>query len=88
MSGSGIGHGKSFVAWTLVHAFRSSRAAKMITGILLFLMGLDRQQIFAASLFGNLIDPVDGRLAVPEGPGLGCDPDPDVVARYREDVVV
>jgi L-alanine-DL-glutamate epimerase-like enolase superfamily enzyme len=24
-----------------------------------------------------------GRVAVPQGPGLGCDPDPDVLARYR-----
>lgn len=25
----------------------------------------------------------DGHVAVPQGPGLGCDPDPDVLARYR-----
>ena len=24
-----------------------------------------------------------GRAAIPQGPGLGCDPDPDIVARYR-----
>ena len=36
-----------------------------------------------AGLFGGLIDPVDGRMRVPDGPGLGADPDPEVVARYR-----
>jgi len=36
-----------------------------------------------ASLFGSLIDPVQGRMRVPEGPGLGAEPDPDVVRRYR-----
>jgi L-alanine-DL-glutamate epimerase-like enolase superfamily enzyme len=25
----------------------------------------------------------NGHVAVPQGPGLGCDPDPDVLARYR-----
>jgi L-alanine-DL-glutamate epimerase-like enolase superfamily enzyme len=25
----------------------------------------------------------DGKVAVPQGPGLGCDPDPEIVARYR-----
>jgi len=36
-----------------------------------------------ASLFGDAIDPVDGMLAVPQGPGLGMDPDPDVIKDYR-----
>lgn len=35
-----------------------------------------------ASLFGKLIDPVNGAFAVPQGPGLGCDPDPDVIKTY------
>lgn len=35
-----------------------------------------------ASLYGKLIDPVDGAFAVPQGPGLGCDPDPDVIRTY------
>ena len=25
----------------------------------------------------------DGKVRVPQGPGLGCDPDPAVLARYR-----
>ena len=25
----------------------------------------------------------DGRIRVPQGPGLGCDPDPAIVAKYR-----
>lgn len=36
-----------------------------------------------ASLFGIAIDPVNGELQVPEGPGLGLDPDPDVMREYR-----
>jgi L-alanine-DL-glutamate epimerase-like enolase superfamily enzyme len=35
-----------------------------------------------ASLYGRLIEPVDGSFAVPQGPGLGCDPDPDVLKTY------
>ena len=35
------------------------------------------------SLFGTVIDPVNGELQVPEGPGLGLDPDPDVIHEYR-----
>ncbi len=36
-----------------------------------------------ASLYGEMIDAVDGMLAVPDGPGLGADPDPEVIAAYR-----
>jgi L-alanine-DL-glutamate epimerase-like enolase superfamily enzyme len=25
----------------------------------------------------------DGKVAVPQGPGLGCDPDPGLIERYR-----
>lgn len=35
-----------------------------------------------ASLYGKLIDAVDGAFAVPDGPGLGRDPDPDVIKTY------
>ncbi len=35
-----------------------------------------------ASLYGNLIDTVSGEFIVPEGPGLGCEPDPDVLKEY------
>lgn len=35
-----------------------------------------------ASLYGELIDPVNGSFAVPDGPGLGRDPDPDVLKTY------
>jgi L-alanine-DL-glutamate epimerase-like enolase superfamily enzyme len=38
-----------------------------------------------ASLYGAAIDPVDGALAVPDGPGLGLDPDPEVIKDYRVD---
>ena len=36
-----------------------------------------------ASLFGSAIDPVDGNVQVPEGPGLGLDPDANVIQEYR-----
>jgi L-alanine-DL-glutamate epimerase-like enolase superfamily enzyme len=36
-----------------------------------------------ANPFDPWVRPRDGRVAVPQGPGLGCDPDPDVLARYR-----
>ena len=47
---------------------------------------LERIQVrLTESLYGPRTDAVDGRLAVPSGPGLGADPDPDVIARYRVD---
>jgi len=36
-----------------------------------------------ASLYGKWIDPVDGAFRVPDGPGLGLDPDPAVIKEYR-----
>jgi len=36
-----------------------------------------------ASLFRDMPVPRDGRIAIPDGPGLGLDPDPEVLARYR-----
>ena len=38
-----------------------------------------------AALFGDLLVPVRGALGVPQGSGLGADPDPEVVRRYRAD---
>jgi L-alanine-DL-glutamate epimerase-like enolase superfamily enzyme len=38
-----------------------------------------------ASLYGSLLSPRSGELRVPLGPGLGADPDPDVIRRYRAD---
>jgi L-alanine-DL-glutamate epimerase-like enolase superfamily enzyme len=35
-----------------------------------------------ASLYGELVTPVKGHFAVPTGPGLGRDPDPDVIKTY------
>ncbi len=32
--------------------------------------------------FHDAVTPIGGRLAVPQGPGLGCEPDPEVMARY------
>jgi L-alanine-DL-glutamate epimerase-like enolase superfamily enzyme len=36
-----------------------------------------------AGLFGDLLAPVRGELKVPQEPGLGADPDAEVVRRYR-----
>ena len=36
-----------------------------------------------ARLYGDRVVPVDGKIALPQGPGLGFDPDPEVIARYR-----
>jgi D-galactarolactone cycloisomerase len=36
-----------------------------------------------ANPFHSFVVPTGGRLKVPQGPGLGCDPDPAVVERYR-----
>jgi hypothetical protein len=30
-----------------------------------------------------MLDPIDGVLEVPPGPGLGGDPDPGVMEKYR-----
>jgi len=36
-----------------------------------------------ASPLGDAIDPVNGSLSVPPGPGLGVDPDPAIIQKYR-----
>ena len=36
-----------------------------------------------ASPLGDAIEAIDGRLKIPAGPGLGRDPDPEIVARYK-----
>ena len=36
-----------------------------------------------ACLYGAAIAPARGRFHLPEGPGLGAEPDPDVIADYR-----
>jgi D-galactarolactone cycloisomerase len=38
-----------------------------------------------AKLYGGALDPVHGKLALPTGPGLGADPAPEVLDRYRVD---
>jgi len=38
-----------------------------------------------ASLFGAALAPESGQLSVPQGPGLGADPDSNVIRRYRAD---
>ena len=36
-----------------------------------------------AALYGSALQPKNGELVVPRSPGLGADPDPDVIRRYR-----
>jgi len=36
-----------------------------------------------ASLYGDAVDPVGGVCRVPDGPGLGREPDPNVIRDYR-----
>jgi L-alanine-DL-glutamate epimerase-like enolase superfamily enzyme len=38
-----------------------------------------------ARLYGNEAIPRNGSIAVPQSPGLGFDPDPEVIRRYRAD---
>jgi len=38
-----------------------------------------------AALYGDRLSPRRGELAVPQGPGLGADPDPEVIRGYRAD---
>jgi D-galactarolactone cycloisomerase len=38
-----------------------------------------------ATLYGDALAPKRGELVVPPGPGLGTDPDPEVIRRYRTD---
>lgn len=37
----------------------------------------------AAQVLGDAVVPRDGMIALPAGPGLGIDPDPEVIRRYR-----
>jgi L-alanine-DL-glutamate epimerase-like enolase superfamily enzyme len=36
-----------------------------------------------ATTYGDALRPKHGRISVPQGPGLGIDPDPDVVRKFR-----
>ena len=36
-------------------------------------------------LYGDAILPVGGKIMLPQGPGLGLDPDPEVIERLRTD---
>lgn len=54
-------------------------AAALPEGALLERLYVDLE----ASLYGDLIDAVDGDFRVPNGPGLGVEPDPNVIASYR-----
>jgi L-alanine-DL-glutamate epimerase-like enolase superfamily enzyme len=36
-----------------------------------------------ATIYGDALSPKAGRISVPQGPGLGLDPDPDVLSAFR-----
>jgi L-alanine-DL-glutamate epimerase-like enolase superfamily enzyme len=36
-----------------------------------------------ATIYGDKLSPKAGRISVPQEPGLGIDPDPDVIRAYR-----
>jgi L-alanine-DL-glutamate epimerase-like enolase superfamily enzyme len=36
-----------------------------------------------ATIYGGVLSPRRGRISVPQGPGLGIDPDPEVIRAYR-----
>jgi L-alanine-DL-glutamate epimerase-like enolase superfamily enzyme len=36
-----------------------------------------------ATIYGGALNPKHGRISVPRGPGLGIDPDADVIRTYR-----
>jgi len=38
-----------------------------------------------APIYGDALTPTRGRISVPQGPGLGLDPDPDVIRTYRRE---
>ena len=38
---------------------------------------------FAAEPMGDIVKPRAGKVALPQGPGLGCEPDPAAVKLYR-----
>ena len=44
-----------------------------------------RHSDLAAQVYGTALRPADGRIAVPRGPGLGIDPDPDVLRAFAAD---
>jgi L-alanine-DL-glutamate epimerase-like enolase superfamily enzyme len=39
---------------------------------------------FAGNPLGDVIDPRNGRIAVPQGPGLDVDPDPRLIEKLRK----
>jgi D-galactarolactone cycloisomerase len=53
-------------------------AAALIEAPMIEVLWLDME----ANPFDPWVRPVDGKVTVPRGPGLGCDPDPTVLARY------
>jgi L-alanine-DL-glutamate epimerase-like enolase superfamily enzyme len=38
---------------------------------------------FGATPFAKTVPVIDGAVAVPERPGLGADPEDDLIARFR-----
>ena len=57
-------------------------AAAMVENPMIEVLWLDME----ANPFDPWVRAVDGRVGIPDGPGLGCDPDPDVLKRFAKGV--
>ena len=55
-------------------------AAALVEKPMIEVLWLDME----ANPFDPWVRAVDGRVRIPEGPGLGCDPDPDILKRYAK----
>lgn len=63
----------------LLATLQLAGAYDTIGGIEIFGVDLER------TVFGDVgTVGADGCIAIPDGPGLGCDPDPDVIERFRQ----
>ena len=48
----------------------------------LHVFGRSGPLFYEAQLYGSVLTPVNGRISVPEGAGMGMDPDPNVFREY------
>jgi L-alanine-DL-glutamate epimerase-like enolase superfamily enzyme len=52
------------------------------------LVGKPMIEVLWLDMEANPFDPwvraIDGRVRIPDGPGLGCDPDPDILKRFAK----
>jgi D-galactarolactone cycloisomerase len=58
-------------------------AAALIENPMIEVLWLD----MAANPFDPWVRAVDGKVRLPDGPGLGCDPDPAILKRFAKGAV-